>query len=214
MAAVDGARRQRGASRIFLATKNPGKAAELEELLSPHGLHVAGPERMRDLSAPVEDGNTFRDNAVKKALHYSRLVELPVMADDSGLEIDALGGRPGVRSARLGGPSASDMDRVRLVLSQLEGVAWEDRTARFRCAIAIARGDALLAEFSGAVEGRISFEPAGAGGFGYDPVFYYEPMGRTFAEMTAEEKHSVSHRGQALERAVGWLSEQAWAKPG
>jgi XTP/dITP diphosphohydrolase len=197
-----------------VATKNPGKAQELEELLQPHGLHAVGPERMRDLPAPVEDGTTFRANAVKKALHYSRLVDLPVLADDSGLEVDALGGRPGVRSARLGGPSASDADRVRLVLSQLEGVAWEDRTARFQCVIAVARGDVLLSEFTGAVEGRVAFEPAGAGGFGYDPIFYYEPAAMTFSEMTAEEKHRVSHRGQALERAVGWLLEQPWARPG
>jgi XTP/dITP diphosphohydrolase len=205
-------KRQRGVSRIFLATKNPGKAAELEELLEPHGLHVVGPERMRDLPAPVEDGATFRANAVKKALHYSRLVDLPVLADDSGLEVDALEGRPGVRSARLGGSSASDADRVRLVLSQLEGVSWEKRTARFRCVIAIARDDVLLSEFAGSVEGRIAFEPAGAGGFGYDPIFYHEPAAMTFSEMTSEEKHRVSHRGQALERTVGWLLEQPWAR--
>jgi XTP/dITP diphosphohydrolase len=203
-------RRPGPGNRLFLATRNPGKAEELHDMLAPHGFEVVGPERMRRLSAPVEDGATFRANAIKKALHYSRLVDMPVLADDSGLEVDALEGRPGVRSARLGGPSASDADRVRLILSQLEGVSWSDRTARFRCVIAVAWNDEVLGEFHGAVEGRIAFEPAGAAGFGYDPIFYYEPMGMTFSEMTPEEKHGVSHRGQALERAVGWLVEQAW----
>jgi XTP/dITP diphosphohydrolase len=207
------AKRQRSETRLFLATRNPGKAEELQEILGPHGFAVVGPDRIRQLAAPVEDGSTFRANAVKKALHYSRLVDLPVLADDSGLEVDALDGRPGVRSARLGGPSASDADRVRLILSQLERVPWEDRTARFRCVIAIAWQDEVLEEFEGAVEGRIAFEPAGAAGFGYDPIFYHEVMGRTFSELTSEEKHSVSHRGQALERAVGWLLEQSWSPP-
>lgn len=199
-----------GPARIFLATKNPDKAAELGAILEPYGIGVLGPEVIRDLPSAVEDGATFRDNAVKKALHYSRYVDGPVLADDSGLEVEALDGRPGVRSARLGGPSASDADRVRLVLNQLEGVEWERRGARFRCVIAVARADDLLQTFDGQVEGRITFEPAGAAGFGYDPIFYYEPADMTFAEMTAEEKSQVSHRGQALERAVGWLTEQPW----
>jgi XTP/dITP diphosphohydrolase len=199
-----------GPARVFLATKNPDKAAELGAILDPHGIGVVGPEVIRDLPSAVEDGATFRDNAVKKALHYSRYVDGLVLADDSGLEVDALGGRPGVRSARLGGPSASDADRVRLVLNQLEGVEWERRRARFCCVIAVARTDDLLGTFDGQVEGRITFEPAGAAGFGYDPIFYYEPADMTFAAMAAEEKSQVSHRGQALERAVSWLTEQPW----
>ncbi|MDH3284400.1 MAG: RdgB/HAM1 family non-canonical purine NTP pyrophosphatase [Acidobacteriota bacterium] len=195
---------------LFVATKNPGKARELEELLEGRPVKVIGPSLMKGLQAPVEDGATFEANAVKKALHYSRLVEHIVLADDSGLEVEALDGKPGVRSARLGGPAATDADRVRLVLHMLEDVPWEQRTARFRCAIALARRGNLLEAFSGSVEGLIKFEPEGASGFGYDPVFFYPPEGKTFAEMTPEEKHRVSHRGQALARAVGWI--ESWTR--
>ncbi|UCF69264.1 MAG: RdgB/HAM1 family non-canonical purine NTP pyrophosphatase [Acidobacteriota bacterium] len=190
---------------IVVATKNPAKAHELAKLLEETPFTVVGAELIADLQAPVEDGATFRANAVKKALHYSRLVDSLVLADDSGLEIDALDGQPGVRSARLGGPSATDADRVRLILSKMESVPWERRTARFRCEIAIAQRGEVLASFDGSVEGRIAFEPEGSAGFGYDPIFFYEPMRMTFAAMTAEEKHHVSHRGKALERAVDWL---------
>jgi XTP/dITP diphosphohydrolase len=190
---------------LFVATKNPGKAREIAELLEGVPLKIVGPSLMRGLTAPVEDGATFEANAVKKALHYSRLVKYTVLADDSGLEVDALDGKPGVRSARLGGPAATDADRVRLLLGMLEGVEWERRTARFRCAIAIARGGHLLATFDGAVEGVIAFEPEGASGFGYDPLFFYPDAGHTFAEMTPAEKHRVSHRGEALGQAVAWL---------
>lgn len=193
---------------LFVATKNPGKAREIAELLEGVPLKVVGPTLIRNLTAPVEDGATFEANAIKKALHYSRLVDYTVLADDSGIEIDALDGKPGVRSARLGGPAATDNDRVRLVLRMLEGVPWEERTARFRCSVAIARGDNLLATFDGAVEGMIAFEPKGASGFGYDPVFHFEEAGRTFAEMTSAEKHRVSHRGEALGKAVAWLRER------
>jgi XTP/dITP diphosphohydrolase len=192
---------------LFVATRNPGKAEELADLLGAERFRVIGPERILRLQAPVEDAPTFAGNARKKAIVYSRQVDHLVIADDSGLEIDALGGEPGVRSARLGGPAATDADRVRLVLRRLEGVPWERRSARFRCVIAVARQGEVLADFSGEVEGIITHEPAGAGGFGYDPLFYYPPMDRTFAEMTGPEKSRVSHRGQALERAVGWLRE-------
>ncbi len=192
---------------LFVATKNTGKARELAHLLEGGGLAVVGPALMRRLQAPVEDGATFEQNAVKKALHYSRLVDHVVIADDSGLEIDALDGAPGVRSARFGGPAATDADRVRLVLARLDGVEWEQRTARFRCAIAIAREDKLLARFEGSVEGLIAFEPDGAEGFGYDPIFFYPPARKTFAEMAPEEKHRVSHRGEALGKAIDWLRD-------
>lgn len=194
---------------LFLATRNPGKVDELRARLEGHRFAVFGPESIERFPAPVEDGATFEANARKKAIHYSRHVEALILADDSGLEIDALGGEPGVRSARLGGPSATDTDRVHLVLRKLEGVPWERRTARFRCVLAFARNNQVLAAFDGSCEGRIAFEPAGGAGFGYDPIFYFPPMDRTFAEMTREEKDHVSHRGQALDRAVGWLIEEA-----
>ena len=197
---------------LFVATKNPGKARELAAMLADAPFHVVGPELIGDLEAPAEDGATFEANARKKAIHYSRLVEHLVVADDSGLEVDALRGEPGVRSARLGGHAASDADRVRLILSKLEGVPWEERGARFRCVLAVARRGVVLETFEGVVEGRIAFEPAGAEGFGYDPIFFYEPAEMTFAEMTAVEKNRVSHRAQALERAAGWLADWARAK--
>jgi XTP/dITP diphosphohydrolase len=193
---------------VFLATRNPGKVAELQERLEGRRIRVIGPESIAELGAPVEDGATFHANARKKALHYSRLVKTLVLSDDSGLEVDALGGEPGVRSARLGGPSATDDDRVKLILRRLESVPWEKRGARFRCVLAVAAHGEILATFDGSVEGRIAFEPAGGAGFGYDPIFYYPPMDRTFAEMTRAEKDRVSHRGQALDRAVGWLIER------
>jgi XTP/dITP diphosphohydrolase len=200
---------RRRAREVFIATKNPGKQRELQALLEESGLRVIGPELVTEMRAPVEDGATFRANARKKAIHYSRGVDKVVLADDSGLEIDALEGEPGVRSARFGGASATDDDRVRMVLRRMEGVPWEERTARFRCVVAIARRGEVLVDFDGVVEGLITFEPQGGEGFGYDPIFYFGPMDRTFSEMTREEKDRVSHRGQALEGAVTWLKENA-----
>jgi XTP/dITP diphosphohydrolase len=182
-------------------------------ILGQTGIQVVGPEVLNKLPAPHEDGAPFVANARKKAIHYSRYVLFPVIADDSGLCVDALDGQPGVRSARLGGPAATDGDRIRLVLRKLEGVPWEERTARFVCVLAVAlRGD-VLATFEGEVEGVIDFEPKGSGGFGYDPVFFYPPAEKTFAELDAGEKERVSHRGQALARAVGWLAENLRGAP-
>ncbi len=182
-------------------------------MLAESPIQVVDVEIARKISAPPEDGATFAANARKKAIHYSRHVAFPVIADDSGLCIDALDGQPGVRSARLGGPAASDSDRVRLVLRKLERVPWEKRTARFVCVLAIAQRGEVLACFEGHVEGMIDFEPKGSGGFGYDPIFFYPPAGKTFAELDRTEKDRVSHRGQALERAVGWLTENLRALP-
>lgn len=210
LAAREEEERDRAAARgggipLVLATRNPGKVRELAARLEGTPWRVLGPEAIEGLPAPVEDGATFEANARKKAIHYSRLVDHLVLADDSGLEIDALGGWPGVRSARVGGPGATDEDRIRLVLAKMEDVPWEERGARFRCVLAVARRGEVLATFPGEVSGRIALEPEGGGGFGYDPIFFYPPMNRTFAEMTPAEKDSVSHRGQALDRAVGWL---------
>jgi XTP/dITP diphosphohydrolase len=203
-----------GTVPLFIATRNPGKALEIAEMLSGTPFFVVGPDLMPNLQAPVEDGATFDANARKKAIHYSR--ELPpeyvILADDSGLEIEALDGWPGVRSARIGGPNANDTDRTREVLRRMEKLPWERRDAVFRCVIAIARRHhGVLATFEGDAAGRIAFEPDGTDGFGYDPVFYYLPAEMTFSAMTPVEKNHVSHRGQALERAVGWLREWAAA---
>ncbi len=198
---------------LFLASKNPGKLRELAQMLADLPYAVEGADVLPSVPAPTEDGATFEANARKKAIHYSRHVDTLVIADDSGLEIDALDGAPGVRSARLAGPTASDTDRVRLIVRRLERVPWEKRTARFRCVLAVALNEHVLETFEGTVEGLISFEPRGAEGFGYDPIFYYPAAEMTFAEMTAVEKNRVSHRGQALERALGWLREYAVSHP-
>ncbi len=194
---------------LFLATGNPGKVRELQALLSETRYRVIGPEVIHKFAPAKEDGDTYEANAIKKAYHYSCVIRSLVLADDSGLSVDALGGEPGIRSARAGGVAATDADRVRLILSRMENVPWEKRTARFHCSIAVALQGKPLATFSGSVEGMISFEPAGSAGFGYDPIFYYPQMDMTFAEMTAEEKDHISHRGQALERARAWLEEYA-----
>jgi XTP/dITP diphosphohydrolase len=195
--------------RLVVATKNTGKVMEIITMLEGVVLRIAGPELMTNIDAPSEDARTFTANARKKALHYSRSLRHDyVLADDSGLEIDALDGQPGVRSARLGGPSASDMDRVRLILSRMEKVPWEQRDARFKCVVAIAKNGTLLATFEGEVEGKIAFEPSGSAGFGYDPIFFFPPMHRTFADLEPVEKNSVSHRHQAMTQAIAWLKEK------
>jgi XTP/dITP diphosphohydrolase len=150
----------------------------------------------RDLPPAVEDGATFDENAVKKAMHYARHASGPLFADDSGLEVDSLDGAPGVYSARYSGPQATDESNNRLLLEKLSGAG--NRTARFVCAIALVQAGHVRGIYRGAVEGRILEAPRGTGGFGYDPLFYYEPFGCTFGEATDEQKFSASHRGQAL----------------
>jgi len=160
---------------------------------------------LKSVPAPEESGSTFEENAVDKAVYYSRLSDLPVFADDSGLEVDALGGAPGVYSARYAGPGCADADNNRLLRERLAGKA--RRTARFVCVIAMAERERLLGVFRGAVEGRIIDEERGSRGFGYDPMFFYEPFGLTFGEATDEQKMGVSHRGQALRAMLASLAK-------
>jgi len=182
--------------RLVVATSNPGKLREFAAALIPLGIELLGLDAL-GTPAPVEEtGSTFEDNARHKAEQYSRRTDLHVLADDSGLEVDALDGAPGVESARWGGPSLDDAARCRKLLEALG--ATERRTARFRCVLAIARGGKTLATFGGTVEGEIALAPSGEGGFGYDPLFHHPESGRTFAELTTAEKRSVSHRGRAL----------------
>lgn len=150
----------------------------------------------KQLPAAVEDGATFEENAIKKALHYGRHIEGLLFADDSGLEVDALGGAPGVYSARYSGAGATDETNNRLLLANLNGV--ENRTARFVCAIALVEAGRVRGVYHGAVEGRIIDEARGPYGFGYDPLFFHEPFGCTFGEASDARKFEVSHRGQAL----------------
>ncbi len=165
-------------------------------------------EPLRDFDSMArfdEAAPTFAENAAGKALHFSRFSGGLIMADDSGLVVDALGGAPGVESARYGGPGASDADRVEKLLQELGTREASDRRARFVCVIAVARQGRALGVVSGSVEGEILEAPRGRGGFGYDPVFYFPALGKTFAELSSEEKNLHSHRSKAFRRLLDWL---------
>lgn len=187
--------------QILLATLNQGKLRELEAVLADSAVRLVSLSQFSNLPDAIEDGLTFEENARKKALHYWDLTCLPTIADDSGLAVDALGGRPGVFSARYG---QNDQSRIDRLLSELRGAdstgGPQSRAARFICAICFVLADGRLVEVSGEVSGFITTEPRGENGFGYDPVFFYPPAGKTFAEMESSEKNSVSHRAEALEK--------------
>ena len=191
---------------LLVATRNPGKAREYEQLLRGIPFQVTSLDEIGLAEEVEETGSSFEENACIKARAYSALSGLLTLADDSGLEVDALGGEPGVKSARYGGLGSSDEDRVELLLKNLKDVPWEQRTGRFRCVIAIARPPGEVETVTGVVEGIIQYKPKGANGFGYDPVFYLPHLGRTTAELSLEEKNELSHRGQAAKKAVGLLS--------
>jgi XTP/dITP diphosphohydrolase len=182
--------------KLYCATTNPGKLREFRLAAAEYSIEVEPVPDLKNIPAPEEDGATFEQNAILKAVYYSGFVDGPVFADDSGLEVDALGGAPGVYSARFAGEQASDLENNRRLVETLCGV--EDRTARFICVIAVAQSGKCLDMFRGSVEGRIVDDARGPGGFGYDPHFFYEPFGCTFGEASAEQKMAVSHRGQAL----------------
>lgn len=186
------------AMRLVVATTNPGKIRELARALTDSGLDVCGLEALGVQPEVEEHGATFEANARIKAEAYSTHTDLPVIADDSGLQVDALAGAPGVHSARYGGAELDDAGRNRVLLAALEGVPEARRTARFVCVLAVALAGRTLATFEGRVEGRVAPAGRGVGGFGYDPVFFHEPSGCTFGELTAEQKARVSHRGQAI----------------
>jgi XTP/dITP diphosphohydrolase len=182
--------------RLLCATGNAGKLREFRMAAEHAPVEIELLPNFRDLPECVEDGATFDENAVKKALHYGRNAGSPLFADDSGLEVDALGGAPGIYSARFSGPNATDEANNRLLLEKLRGVA--NRTARFVCSIALIDGGEVRGIYRGSVSGLILDAPRGTGGFGYDPLFYYEPFGCTLGEASDGQKFSVSHRGQAL----------------
>jgi len=192
--------------RLLLATSNPGKLREFRRLLSGLPLEVVSPAELGLALEVPEEAETYAANAATKALAYAGAGQCLALADDSGIEVDALDGRPGVRSARYGGPRLDDSGRTALLLRELEGVPPERRTARYRAVVAVA-GCGEPALFEGTVEGVIGTEPRGVNGFGYDPVFVL-PDGRTAAELDAEEKDAISHRGQAVRAAAAWLRER------
>lgn len=184
-------------SRILvLATRNPGKIAEIGDMLKGYSVTVKSLEDFGPIPEVEEDGETFDENAYKKASFTARVLGLPAMADDSGLVVEALDGAPGVRSARFAGADASDGERCRRLLREMAGKS--DRAAAFECVISIAVPSGPALTYEGRCEGLIAEAPSGVNGFGYDPIFFYPPLGRTFAELTREEKSRVSHRGRAL----------------
>jgi len=185
---------------LVLATGNPGKIKECAAFLGPAGFTVLGLDALTDQTPVEETGRTFEANARLKAEGYSLRTPHLVLADDSGLEVDALAGGPGVLSARYGGPDLTDPERCTAILGALASTSDEERTARFRCVLALAKAGRTLATFDGVVEGTILREPKGANGFGYDPIFFHAPSGCAFAELTRAEKELVSHRGRALLR--------------
>jgi XTP/dITP diphosphohydrolase len=193
------------AVRIFLASSNQGKLREYRELADGTALAVELFPGFREISLFEESALTFAEIAAGKALHYSRFTDGLVLADDSGLMVPALGGAPGVHSARYAGPHAADADCVRKLLGALQGGEGNARRARFVCVTAIARPGRALAVVSDLAEGLIAMEQRGTNGFGYDPVFFFPQIGRTFAEASSKEKNLYSHRGKAFRKVVRLL---------
>lgn len=190
--------------KVWCATGNPGKLREFRLAGEVLGIEIEPLGGIGSLMAPEETGSTFEENARIKAEYYSRFSPGQLFADDSGLEVDALGGKPGVHSARYAGAKANDAANNRLLIDRLG--TNPDRTARFVCAIALAEGGQAIRTFRGVVEGTIVDAPRGPGGFGYDPLFYYPPFGCTFGEVDGEKKFAVSHRGNALRALLKYLS--------
>ncbi len=183
---------------LVIASANRGKLREIAAILQEAPVLLVPLDRFGPIEMPPEGGDSFQENARRKALHIAMTVGQWALADDSGLEVDALGGRPGVRSARYGGLGLTDADRNRLLLEELEGVPAERRAARFRCAVALSSPAGRVTVVEGTCEGRIAVAPRGAGGFGYDPVFEVPSLGATLAELPAAVKDQLSHRAQAL----------------
>ncbi len=192
---------------LLLASQNPGKLNEMRQLVDGLRFRVVGPRELGIEDAPEETGDTFLANATQKALHYARRSGLLTVADDSGLSVDALGGEPGLYSSRFGGEGASDLERNLLLLEKLRDVPWERRGARFTSAVVAARPGQVLFSAQEEVVGRIALETRGANGFGYDPLFFYPPFGRTFGESAREDKDRVSHRGKAFARLRAFLAQ-------
>ena len=190
--------------KIYCATGNAGKLREFRLAGELLGIDVEPLADPKSIEAPEENGATFEENARLKAAYYSRFAPGALFADDSGLDVDALAGEPGVYSARYAGPGATDQDNNRLLLERLGDNV--NRRGRFVCVIALAEGGEVRRAFRGEVEGEILREPRGLGGFGYDPLFYYPPFGCTFGEVDGAKKFDVSHRGKALRALLEYLS--------
>ena len=197
---------------LVLATRNAGKTAEIRDLLKDFPIEIRNLDDFGPIPEIEEDGTTFDDNAYKKAHFAARVLGFPALADDSGLVVDALNGAPGVYSARYAGENASDADRCTKLLQAMEGQT--QRAAAFECVISIAVPEGPALTYEARCEGRITDQPQGENGFGYDPIFFYPPLNKTFAQMTMTEKSRVSHRGKALrelqaefDKALTWIRQ-------
>ncbi|MFZ5980439.1 MAG: XTP/dITP diphosphatase [Candidatus Zixiibacteriota bacterium] len=193
--------------QLVLATNNRDKIREIKNLLDDLPVTVLTADDFLEFPDPDETGTTLEENAVLKAREIAEFCEMPALADDSGLEVDALGGAPGVYSSRYAGENVTYADNNRKLLAELEGVPPGKRTARFRCVIAVCWGGDEIETVEGTAEGVIAEDSLGIEGFGYDPVFFFPPAGKRFSEMTLEEKNLVSHRGKALQNARSLIIE-------
>ena len=192
---------------IVLATRNPDKVREISELLNDINLTISSLLDYPDIPPITEDGTTLYDNAIKKAKTVAKLLHKLALADDTGLEVDALAGQPGIHTARFAGPNASYADNRRKLLDLLEGIPWEQRTARFRTVVALVHPDGRTVTVEGKLEGYITFDERGAHGFGYDPIFYVPELGKTLAELPLEAKNRISHRARAINKIKPYLLE-------
>jgi len=187
--------------KLLIATSNPGKIREYRFLLEGLGYQITTLTEEGIAKVVTESGNTYEQNARLKAITYAKLSQLTTLADDSGLEVDALNGEPGVKSARFAGEAATDAEKVNFILAKLNGVPWERRTARFKCVIAIASPGGRAEICYGECHGMIAFEAKGENGFGYDPIFSLPEIGKTMAELHPEMKNQISHRARASQKA-------------
>ncbi len=200
--------------RLLIATHNRGKLIEYQQLFTGLSLDLVTLDEVGIRNDIEETGRSFAENARLKAAAYAKQSKLLTLADDSGLEVDALNGEPGVFSKRFAGEKATDAERNQFLLAKLRGVPRKQRTARFRCAIALAEPDGEVWETSGTCEGEILLEPRGTHGFGYDPLFLFPALGKTMAELPTEEKNRISHRARAGEKAKAILTRIVAGSPG
>lgn len=194
--------------QMLAATTNKNKVREFQEILKDlkEKINIVTTDTIPNFPEIVEDGTTFEENSMKKAREASAYADMAAMADDSGLVVEALGGAPGIHSARYAGEGASDADRIAKLLNAMEGVT--DRKAKFVCAASVAYRGEEVRTFVGEIKGTIALAPSGANGFGYDPVFIPEGFSKTFAELTDEEKNAISHRGRAMNAVAEFLREE------
>ena len=200
-------------TQMVIATRNEGKAVEIRDLLRGYPIKIRSLADFGPIPEAEENGATFEENAYLKASLTARVLGIPALADDSGLLVDALGGAPGVLSARFAGPQATDAQRCERILLEMQGKT--DRRAAFECVLSIAVPTGTALTYTGRCEGRIAEKPVGKNGFGYDPIFYYPPLRKTFAQLTRQEKSRVSHRGRALDelksefdKVLIWIEQQ------